>query len=343
MTLAMTERPQETPAEAATRWLVLLQSDDATAEEQREFAEWLAADPRHVIAYQDAQRFWAGLDGLPEQDVRAFDALLSSSAAPADEGDSAPRRRAGRLAAWRRTALLAAAAVVAALCLVGIAETWHLGADYRTATGEQRTVTLSDGSIIHLNTATALSAEFTSDARRLVLHEGEAFFSVAPDPQRPFEVVAGAGTIRALGTAFNVRSDGARVIVTVTEHVVRVSGPTGPAADVAEGHRFTYGAGGELGPVEAVDPERLLAWRRRRLLFENQPLAEVVAELNRYRAGWIVLRDPSLARLPVTAVFDVNKTGQALKTIEETLPVHTLALTDRLVLLSRKHGTPRLR
>lgn len=337
MTLAMTDRSRETPAEAATRWLVLLQADDARAEHRREFAEWLAADPAHRLAYREAERFWDQLDVLPEPDIQAMGALLSPRASGPDRAGAAAPRRVGWVGAWRRAALLSAAAALAALCLVSLIQTWHLGADYRTATGEQRSVTLNDGSTVHLNTATALSVEITPAARRLVLHEGEAFFSVAPDTRRPFEVVAGGGTIRALGTAFNVRADGGQVVVTVTEHAVRVIGHHA-VVDVPEGRRLSYGSAGSFSLVETADLDRALAWRRHRLVFEHQPLAEVIAEVNRYRRGWIVLRDPSLQRLPVTAVFDIRRTQQALQTIEETLPIRTVAVTDRLVLLSRKTG-----
>jgi transmembrane sensor len=332
MTIAMTDS-EESPADAATRWLVLLQSDDVTAEQRRRFAQWLAAHPSHLLAYRRLQQFWSALDDLPTAEAQVFDRLLSPSACLPPTAGRPPSTWFCGFANWQRYTALAVAVAVAAVCVVGIAQTWHL-ATYRTGTGEQRAVTLSDGSTIHLNTATALSTEFTSDVRRLVLHEGEAFFSVASDPERPFEVQARGGTIRALGTAFNVRTEGARVIVTVTQHAVRVSNARQAAADISEGHRVAYSPD-EFGPVETIDPERTLAWRRHRLIFENQPLAQVIAELNRYHQGWIVLRDPFLQELPVTAVFDVRKTDQALRTIEDILPVRTVAVTDRFIWLFR--------
>lgn len=326
MTVAMEEPEHETVSSTASGWLVLLESNDATAEDRRRFAEWLAADPAHPVAYREAERFWAGLDSLNEQDVRDLDRYLKD-----DTSASPIVRRTYR----RQLTAIAAAVLLVTATTLWITTIWHPRGDYHTATGEQQTVALADGSAVQLNTA--ISVALTENTRRLMLHRGEAFFTVAPDTARPFEVTAGGGAIRALGTAFSVRTDADRVTVTVTEHSILVMTHGDKTAEVHTGERISYGADGLIGQVERADLTRTLAWQRHRLVFENQPLADVLEELARYRSGWILLRDPSLRTLSVTGAFDTARPDHILPAIEESLPIRTVKLTDQLILLHRDH------
>lgn len=229
------------------------------------------------------------------------------------------------------------AAVAASIALVisgfWAAHAWHLGADYRTGTGEQRTVALADGSTVVLNAGTSLSVDMTENIRHLVLHEGEALFTVKPDPDRPFEVEVGNGVVQALGTAFNIKTEGEGVVVTVTEHAVRVRAQT-HTAEVSAGQRISYRAGW-FGNTEEADVARALAWQRHRLIFEEKPLEDVVEELRHYRNGWIVIRDTSLRSLRVTGVFDTTHPEHLVPALVESLPIRVLSFTDRLILLDR--------
>ncbi|WHZ22188.1 MAG: hypothetical protein OJF47_001300 [Nitrospira sp.] len=326
MTVAMKEPEDKTVSSAASGWLVRLESGEATAADRRRFAEWIAADPAHSLAYREAERFWTGLDTLNKQDVRELDRYLTDTA-------SAPHK-AGHRSLRRLTAMAATLLLVTATGL-WLAAAWFPRGDYHTATGEQQTITLADGSTVQLNTDSALSVTLTGDARRLILHRGEAFFTVAPDAARPFEVTAGNGTIRALGTAFNVRTDQSRVTVTVTEHSIEVRTRQDTSAEIHAGTRITYRSDGRFGQIEPADVARTLAWQRHRLIFENQPLTDVLEELARYRPVWILLRDPSLRTLLVTGSFDTERLDHLLPTIEESLPIRTVQLTDRLILLYR--------
>ncbi|HJU03901.1 MAG TPA: hypothetical protein VJ692_02035, partial [Nitrospiraceae bacterium] len=130
-----------------------------------------------------------------------------------------------------------------------------------------------------------------------------------------------------------------RVSVTVLEHAVRVTTSQHGTAEVSEGGHLSYGMDGRLGVVEQVDLGRALAWRRHRVVFENQPIAAAAAELNRYRPGWILLRDPALSTLTITGVFDTRDPDRALQAIQESLPVRLVRVTDRLVLLYRGRDT----
>jgi transmembrane sensor len=327
MIVAMNNRDSETVSATASGWLVLLESGQATADDQRRFAVWLAADPAHAHAYRKAASFWAGLDNLRHQDVQDLDRYL------VDETSIMPRTTRKF---WRTLPAIAAAVLLVAGTSLWLAMVWYPRGDYHTAIGEQQTVTLADGSILQLNTDTALSVLLDKDIRRLFLHHGEAFFTVAPDAARPFEVTAGGGAIRALGTAFNVRTDHDRVTVTVTEHRIRIRTHGEQVAEVQAGEQVSYDSNGRIGLVESADAGRALAWQRHRLIFENQPLAEVLEELARYRSGWILLRDPSLRTLSVTGLFDTEHPDHILTAIEESLPIRTIKLTDQFILLYRR-------
>lgn len=314
--------------DAAAEWFVRLRDDAVSDGDRAAFAAWRDADPAHAEAYREMERLWGGLDRIGDR--------IGRRAAGRRGADRALRARTGPKAPGRRRALrrMAAAASVAAAVGAGAYALTPTGllADHRTGAGEQRRVTLEDGSTAHLNTATALSADFTAGSRRIALHGGEAYFEVAKDAARPFVVEAAGGRIEALGTAFSVRHREGAVEVIVTESKVAVSGPGRAAAVVAAGQGVRITDAG-VGRVAPADARRALAWRRGRLVFDNRPLGEVLAELERYRPGRIVIIDGGLASLPVTGAFAVADSDVTLETIERTLPLRLYRLSDLLVLV----------
>jgi transmembrane sensor len=321
----------DTLPSTASEWLVRMESGTVTDAERLRFAEWLSSDPSHLEAYRKAERFWHGLDQMNPDDIRQFDHYLT------EDAPTTPRRHSRP---WQRVTAMAASLLLVTGIGLWITTAWLPLGDYRTAVGEQRTVSLADGSIVQLNTDTALSVSMTEQGRRLRLHRGEAFFTVAPDAARPFEVEAGSGTIRALGTAFNVRTGPDRTTVTVTEHSIRLRMGKETSADVHAGERLQYRSNGGIDQVEEADVDRTLAWRHHRLIFENQPLPEVLAEVARYRSGrLVILRDESLNTLPVTGSFDTERLDHLLPAIEESLPVRIVTFADRVILLYR--GLPK--
>ncbi|UVT15418.1 MAG: FecR family protein [Nitrospira sp.] len=341
-----TEQDRWREASSEASYWVALSAEEMSVEDTVRFTEWLSADPLHQRAYQDAVRFWQALDSIPGDEVRKLDRYLAASADV--DPQVIPEQIPPTPSILKRRPVIGRTqigAIAASLLLVAGAwwfgSLFHLTADHRTASGEVRTVTLPDGTHIELGPRTSLSVAFDAEHRRVVFHEGEAFFQVASDSTRPFEVEAGEGTIKALGTAFNVHQHSGHVTVTVAEHAVQVSLPSNqPTLRLENGYRVRYDGHGLRGAAEAVDLRRDLAWRRQRLLFDNQPLEDVIDELNRYRDGWIVIRDAALSRLPVTALVDTRYPDRTLRMIEETLPVTSLHLTDRVVLLSRKTFLP---
>jgi transmembrane sensor len=197
-----------------------------------------------------------------------------------------------------------------------------LFADYKTATGEIRTVVLADGSEVDVDSGTSFDVD--AGDRTVTLYTGRIHVAVRPDPEHPFTVVAGGGSIRALGTAFDVRRDGERTSVVVTEHAVRVTysyrGQL-QSAELGVGNMVSFGPTG-LGEARKVDVAALTAWRRGELIFNGRPLGDVVAEMDRYQRGKMVVLDSGIGRLPVTGRFETADAEPFFKSIELALPVY---------------------
>lgn len=294
----------------AALWFATLNDDAASNADRAAFRAWLRRDPENPEKYAAIERLWAGAGELPE--IRR-------------------RRRANAVALTRRN--LGKAAVVAA---VGGGAWWaaaeQLFAEYRTARGERRSVMLADGSTIELASGTALSTRFAADERRIMLHFGEAYFSVAPDPLRPFSVEAGPGLATALGTRFGVAQRGDGVHVAVDEGRV----------EVRQGQERVLVTGGSgatiddhgVGAVASIDTAAEFSWRDGRLVFISARLDRVVEALNRWRSGRIVLTDAALAARPVTLIVDLDRTGDALSALAGALPIQLLRVTPYLTVIS---------
>jgi len=312
----MSDQVRDPLIEEALRWLVVLRDPSAGEVDRRAFDLWRAADPAHEAAWRRAQEVWARADIL----------------APAmqDRASSPPARRFWTRRRWLQAAAVSAVAIPVGLLLIRS----NFFADFRTAAGERRTINLGDGSTIELAGASALSVFFSAESRRLQLVAGEAFFDVAPET-RPFVVEAGGGRVGALGTAFDVKLGETEVTVAVSKHRVSVSIDGSPDMLVEQGQVVRYSAT-HIEPVQAADLGKVEAWRRGRLIFQDAPLGEVIADLERCRGGRIILTDARLRAMPVTAVFDIRQTDAALATIASTLPIRVRRFTDLLVVLSPK-------
>ncbi len=294
----------------AVTWFATLHADEVTKADQAAFRAWLRRDQRHRAAYAEVERLWSGASQLP----------MAKS-----------RRRAKRVAVTRRTL---GKGVLAAMVGGGawIAYQQHPFADYRTGAGERRTVRLADDSTVDMAGATALSVDFSSQLRLITLHRGEAYFSVQPEPSRPFVVEAAAGRTMAAGTAFNVdyASDD-DVRVTVARHAVDIRvGAEGVRLDA--GSQLTYGRE-SIGAPRTIDPASELGWRDGRLVFISQPFGRVVASLNRWRQGRLMVMGSALAARPVTLIIDLQKSGNILATLEDTLPIRVVNVTPFLTLV----------
>ncbi|MDD1619988.1 MAG: FecR family protein [Methylococcaceae bacterium] len=325
MTQTIPPLPQGSASEQAEYWLALLESPWFDERQGLLFRQWLAANQDNLLAWEKLQNWWQNMDALSPAQRSILEQRLTTKARV---NSPSPRSRP---ISW---AIPVFACLLLAVWL-GFAAGAGYFADFHTSTGEQRRIQLSDGSMVLLNTDSALSVNFSDRRRTITLHGGEAYFEVAPDAGRPFEVHTGSGRVRALGTAFDVKQLQAEMEVTVYEHSVRVSIAEGETMErLQQGQRVVAGAG-QIGPIENVNLKQAKAWRDGRLVFKDKPLRQVVAELNRYRPGKIVIADPSLAEHLVTGVFDAAAPEAALSAIEKTLSVAETRLTERLVFLRR--------
>ena len=323
----------------AADWAARLGGAPLSESERRDLDLWLGESTRHAAAFDEARAAWVkmgalrGVPGTLSRDVAP--AVSEATARSAAARDRRPRSR------WRRAAALAACLLIAA----GVARFWLgdpnilMTADHRTAPGAQERVTLADGSEVELGPKSAIALRFTDGERRIELLAGLAYFAATPTSEgerRPFVVAAANGTARALGTEFMVERLGETVEVAVIAHEVAVAlDPPDRAraeAVVPPGRALRY-AGSRLGELRRVNLDHATAWRRGRLIFDREPLGEVVAELNRYRRGGIVIADPALAARRVSGVFDTADPEGALATIIRDLRIDAVSLPPVMTLL----------
>ncbi len=213
---------------------------------------------------------------------------------------------------------------------------------YRTAKGEQQTITLDDGSTVMLNTETRLSVRFSEHERFVELERGEARFTVTHDSQRPFQVEAGNGMVQDLGTQFIVKKMSHHVEIFVFEGIVEVGltdlhfreGMPSPRI-LKQGEQVRYTLDGHLSSIESIKDQSISAWTEGKLIFHAQPLNSVLKELARYIPGDIRLQDPTLADLPISGIFNLEDLESFPQALQEAFPVKATQINSHLVVLER--------
>ncbi|MCY4256263.1 MAG: FecR domain-containing protein [Gammaproteobacteria bacterium] len=341
-------RRRELLAAEAAQWLAALEGADAARREQ--FAQWLRASPEHVREFLAAAAVWDSLPGVSAQpSAEALVRLASrSDNVVALEGahPGAANPRAKRLGRWRwgwaaATAAAAALALAAALRLLAPVAA-PPAMDYATEVGEQLSVSLADGSMITLNTRSALRVAYSEARRDVYMGGGEALFEVAEDSARPFRVFADSALIEAVGTRFNVRKRPGEVAVTVLEGAVDVSpGRSGanaaaiqpPPAVRVVADQQARAAAGKVVLVDR-DASAVIAWRERRLVFDALPVRDVLAEFDRYQAQPVVIADPAIAALPISGVFRSDDRESFLQFLDQMGIAEHSRRPDGVILLS---------
>ncbi|MGA4634745.1 FecR family protein [Pseudomonas solani] len=305
---------EEALREEAAFWFTRQRDGELDADEAARFATWLAASPEHEREYALLEYLWQATDRVPAPRLRAL--------------AEAPTPRAARRRSATRALALAASLVLAA----GAAWLWlplPFGAEqYATAAGERRQVTLADGTQVELNSRTRLEVRYRDQQRLVTLESGEAMFSVTHDSARPFVVEAGQGRVTVTGTRFDVRRDPAEVRVAVESGSVRVEGQRNAATrPLLAGDAVRISGDGSVGAIAAIDIAALTAWRQGKLVFNDASLADVVAEVSRYRASPVRVA-PAVAGLRLSSVFRADDTDALLGVLPRMLPVQVRALPD---------------
>ena len=292
----------------AAQWYARLQAGQGSDALQCQWAQWLAADPEHGLAWEKVQQVCQQFARVPG---KVAGNTLTRSMQQA-------RARRGVL---RGLAILVTAGAGGAVAyrmqpLAG----W--GSDLATATGERRDVTLADLSMLSLNTRTRVDVAFSETQRVVRLQQGEILVTTHPDQQamaRPFIVETRHGRITALGTRFNVRVEEDETRVTVLEKAVEVRVMQGSdALRLEAGQQLAFSSTRISSPVTA--DASVAAWQRGRLVVVDMPLRQFVAELARYRSGHLGC-DDAVAAIRVSGAFPLDDVEQTLLSLTESFPL----------------------
>lgn len=319
--------PEQAIREQAAEWAVLLDAGCLSPGQEQALAAWRDSDPRHARELEFARSTWAELGRLGHLDEPVAAMSVATPRRPVTG-----RRRRSRL----RWLANSAAVLLLAVFAVdrGPALVLQFSADYATGSGEIRQVTLPDGSKVDLDSGSAISLAYSDSERRVKLLAGDAVFEAAPVSERearPFVVEYAGASTRALGTRFVVGAEGKGGWVGMLEHSTRVSldqPPLKGAAEqvLSEGQSLRYDHAQGIRPWPEQDPLRASAWQRGLLLFEREPLADVVEQINRYRGGHVVIGDSALARRKVSGMFRLDTLDQSLVMLTDELKVKRVDL-----------------
>lgn len=313
--------------EQALAWVRKLTSGSATRADAERFRHWCEADPRHRAAFAEARAQWALLKPALGQMLRE------------DAGVAGYHRRTLRTGPTTRRAFLGAlvgmgaAAGVAAYVAPGLLpglDGW--GADYRTAAGEQLAVALEGEASAYLNTRTRVRRLAAHDGMTgLELLDGETMVEV-PASRRLFGVTAGVGRVTTEAGRFEVRHLAGRSCVTCVEGEILVTHPAGKR--VLQAAQQTVYNQQSISSIAAIDPMDALAWRRGEMVFRQASLDMVVAEINRYRPGRVVLMDSVPRGKTLSARFKLAELDKALLQLQHSFGLTARALPGGLLLLS---------
>ena len=333
---------QKTMELQAAAWMVKLDDGEPSAETRQAFKEWVNQDPSHRSAFERVVAFSSDLN------------LLTQVVLPREKAISGPRF-------WGSGFAVACSLVLAVITvLVMPISDSQL---YITQIGEQKTIQLDDRSIVLLNTNSQLEVEYSQEKRKLILLQGEAHFDVVKNPDRPFEVFAGKGLVRAVGTAFNVHLRKADVEVIVTEGVVEldqaepqaataapvndktppaeVSTPNkslqkfAPGLQVKAGNRLTYDRDilAQVQLDDSAEISRALSWQQGILTFDGESLEQVVEEVSRYTELTIVIPERAARELKVGGLFKVGDTDALFEALKNAFGMRVKVVSKDVVYL----------
>lgn len=346
-----------TPAEQigaeASDWLTQMDADQKLSEaELLALKQWMNRSPAHRAELNRLIAFWQQANVLTELSFPLHKKPVANT------GWSS-------FISWQSVSAVATVMVVAVMMAINVdglsSNQPRVAANgvYETRIGEQNAITLVDGSVIELNTNSRVQVNYTDQRRAIQLMQGEAFFDVSKDPSRPFEVSAGKGVVRAVGTAFAVRFNEQALTVTVTEGKVALAAATAFQEDLPSGDFNTVvtnvgalvaGQRAEFEPLLAqsldastqalkVEPiNNSLAWREGLLMFNGESLTTVVNEMNRYTVLTIEIADPGIADLQIGGQFKVAETEAMLHNLSVSFDLDIHHVDEYLVQLVKKNN-----
>ena len=323
------KRSQRKIQQQAIIWLMRIKSCDCQETEKHEFTKWLQ-NPEHQLAYSEVEKFWQQLDDLgsvAEQQVQA-----------ARQYYLLQRNKNKSRSHLTIFSTVFAITLAGLLVLTPQARYWIYSDYYQTVKGERRSLQLSDGSHVELNTDTQLRISYAFWQRTVWLEHGEAWFDVAHNDKQPFEVIAGEKSIRDIGTQFNVYREGKRINVAIQEGEVAIFSDHDPKIlNLSAGMQTSSSDSGQFSKIETSDTITMTAWLSGLLIFKKQPLQVVLQQLNRYHNVTVSVTDPSLQTLSVSGRFPANNLNQILNTITSALPVKIVQKTPEHIIIQRQN------
>jgi transmembrane sensor len=278
-------------AQRASEWHQIL--ENAGESERAEFVSWLKQSPLHVQEYLETvytDQVLNHVDAERIEDVDALIAQMSQTVVPLTGVSAETVSRRPRVNRWALGIGTAAAVALCALLLPLFLKHYETPPEYATALGEQRTIQLADSSIVTLNADSRIELRLDRNRRNIELKRGEALFKVAHDPARPFTVQTHTVIVQAVGTQFNVyeRLNGTRVSVLEGRVLIMPLGNGGTTAATPATQSLGAGQEAEVAPDGTIqrkskaDVMQTVAWRERRLIFDDAPIEDVIYEFNRY-------------------------------------------------------------
>jgi transmembrane sensor len=306
--------------EQAAAWFIRLRAANVSRQEKADFLRWLELNDEHRRTFAEISALW----GHPD--------LLQELAESAKRHGIVPRLRKKS----RFHISMPLAAVACLVLIVSFSESFRvlIRADYSSAVGERKTVRLEDGSSMMLNTDSAVVLSMEGTQRRVELLQGEAYFEVKPDPDRPFTVKAEHSMTRVLGTRFLVHQKIGRDEIKVLSGRVEVwETEQWKDAVVLRGDQAVSVDSTALGQPRRLDSAQAASWIKGFLTFENETLENVVNQICRYRRGMVLFKDDSLRTMRINGRLSINESGDILKVLQKTLAVKMTYLTDWLVIV----------
>jgi transmembrane sensor len=312
----------------AIAWLVRVTDEDATPADRAALQRWQAANPAHAQAFAKAGDLW---QAMPSAVATALKSGEISLPAPIQSSADFGGRRGFIIGLG--TAALAAVGYAVIDPPLGLWPSLSaLTADYRTATGQRRRITISKAVSVEMNTQTSIALRSAAGAfHSFELVTGEAIVGAAPDGARPVLVMAADGLTTAEAANFDIRCDGATASVTCLNGTIRVQ-YRDYAVTLTPKQQVSYGDG-DMSATKEIDPAVVTAWRDGYLMFRKEPLARVIAEVNRYRPGRILLLDGKLGQSLVTARFRLDRLDDVIAQIRDVFGAAVRTFPGGLVLI----------
>ncbi|EKT2103681.1 TPA: FecR domain-containing protein [Stenotrophomonas maltophilia] len=297
-----TSEPSPRQARQALRWVIQCSAGPLPERQQRTLQRWLQADPRHALAWRQQQAFWQGLDAAGPDVLAALPGL------------TADRQGLRPIAPQRRLPWLLASAAAVVLMVAAAPHALLLARSDLRSSDAPRVVQLEDGSTAVLDAGTALAVEFDGQRRHLRLLRGQAWFQVAHEA-RPFQVEAAGGQVRDIGTAFSVSMQDTTVVTQVSEGVVDVRPGDGSVQRLHAGQARVFRDGRWLQPLRQADPDAVAPWRRGEVVIDDQPAAQAIADLARYRRAPVWVLGGQGTDVRVSALFHLQQPETAIDSV----------------------------